>query len=83
VKRLAHFQLEGLLQQGANHVWVTLGTFATAEMARGAAAASMSARPGIVETRILPLFRDSGHTVIALKPHTATTPRTHESVTVA
>ncbi len=60
MKRLAHFTLEGLMQQGPHNVWIPLGTFASAELA--SQAQGNTTRDDIVQTRVMALYRDSGDT---------------------
>ncbi len=90
MKRLAFFTLEGLLEQGPHEVWVTLGTFPTAEAARHAQATQPITRPGISKKRVVPLFRISEEPAASdcLRLHSATISNTlpgaaEESVTVA
>lgn len=58
MKTLVHFELEGLVRQGPETVWVPLGYFETPEEAH---AASVVTRWGaqIEGSRVTPLFRDS------------------------
>ncbi len=60
MKRLAHFTLEGLLQQGPHQVWITLGQFASECSALQAAGDLVNVKPGVTETRVLPLYMDDG-----------------------
>ena len=84
MKTLAHFTLEGLLRQGSNEVWIPLGSYDSADDAARAASNLSSIRQGIIETRILPLFRDNGTTAVTVRKAEQAVPvRTHESVTVA
>ena len=84
MKTLAHFTLEGLLRQGSNEVWIPLGTYESSESAALAACNPSIKRPGIVETRVLPLFRDNGATTVMVRKAEQAVPiRTHQPVTVA
>ncbi len=82
MKRLAHFTLEGLIQQGPHQVWVCLGTFATAELAETATGGASCHRSGVIETRIMPLYRDCEPTVLASRGKSKA-PAAVESVTLA
>lgn len=61
MKRLAFFSLEGLVRQGANEVWIPLGTFHTRSQAETAEPAIH--RSDIVGARVIAHYRDSsgGH----------------------
>lgn len=61
MKRLACFLLEGLVEQGPHHVWITLGTFDSAAAA-GRSSLHRSHRLRVIETRVIALYRDSGIT---------------------
>lgn len=85
MKRFAYFTLEGLLEQGPHRVWITLGRYASEQLASQAAANETGINPGITDTRILPLYRDDG-ILPAVQPNGILTPATvdtHDSVTVA
>lgn len=82
MRRFAHFTLEGLFQQGPHRVWIPLGTFATAELAASAVRDGSGMRPGVVETRIIPLYRDCEPTPRSARGR-LTAAHVGESVTVA
>ena len=80
MKRLTCYLLEGLRRQGPHQVWITIGAFNSLEAAE--IAATQPTGWDVAETRILPLYRDSGSVP---QPHSmsfANSTRT-ESVTVA
>lgn len=85
MRRLACYVLEGLMRQGPHQVWITLGSFPSFELADAATRTALLHRPGIGETRILPLFRDSGD--VELQPAARMRPASRQSwdgsVTVA
>lgn len=82
MKRLTCYLLEGLRRQGPHQVWITIGAFNTLEAAQ--LAATTPTGWDVAETRILPLYRDSGSVP---QPHSmsfaSATATSEESVTVA
>lgn len=57
MKTFAHYSLEGLLRQGPHEVWITLGTYDSADQVERAAEDSRSGDE-IVATRVLSCYRD-------------------------
>ena len=57
MKQLVCYTVEGLLRQGPHQVWITLGTYRTAELAQAAQRGLDGNR--VIETRILPYFRST------------------------
>ena len=58
MKTLVHYELEGLVRQGSESVWVPLGHFGSQEAAKSAKVASRWGAQ-IEGSRIVPLFRDA------------------------
>ena len=82
MKRLTCYLLEGLRRQGPHQVWITIGAFNSLQAAEEAAAQPTGW--DVAETRVLPLYRDSGsvpqpHSTSFANPASAR----EESVTVA
>lgn len=88
MKQLAYFCLEGLRTQGPHQVWVTLGMFPKYELAEHAIFDPAVFKPDVAQTRVIAVYRDSGHTGVA-SHHAARSARkasnaeTVNSVTVA
>jgi hypothetical protein len=59
MKQLVCYTVEGLMCQGPHQVWVTLGSYRTAEQAQ--AAQRIVGADKVRETRILPYFRTTDH----------------------
>ncbi len=84
MKQLAYFCLEGLRTQGPHRVWITLGIFPSQALADGAAVDPTIFKPDVIQTRIIAVYRDSGHTGLAMNHSTKTAqPESANSVTVA
>ena len=81
MKQLAYFCLEGLRTQGPHRVWITLGIFPSQALADGAAVDPTIFKPDVTQTRIIPVYRDSGHTGLAMTK--SAQPESANSVTVA
>lgn len=58
MKTLVHYELEGLVRQGSESVWVPLGHYDSQEEAQTAIAASRWGSQ-IEGSRVVPLFRDT------------------------
>ena len=82
MKQLAFFALEGRLRQGPHEVWITLGRFNSAQSAHLAIHDPATVKSGIVETRIVPLYRVSDPPTRARRFNRSEA-SVHDSVTVA